>query len=186
MSDEHLHPDVIAQVATGQLRGSERAQALAHVDACAACRDDLTYVVKFERRRRHRRLSVIAGVAGILVLAIIVVPRTAPPPLGPSDERTGAEGILRVDSYAPSNGTEIQGDSILFAWQNMGPNTLYRFGVSTATGAPVLDRALRDTTMYLVVAPTLERGEAYFWFIDAVMADGSAARSNVWRFTVPE
>ena len=58
--------------------------------------------------------------------------------------------------------------------------------LSTATGEPVLNRAVRDTSAYVEVAPPLMSGQAYFWFIDALMDDGGVARSSVWRFTIPE
>ena len=52
--------------------------------------------------------------------------------------------------------------------------------------APVLDRPVRDTALYLALAPPLEAGTAYFWFVDGLLEEGGAARSSVWRFSILE
>ena len=183
--NEHLTSDTIAQLANGRLEGAERTAALAHADACEGCRGDLTYVVGFERRRRRRRAAIIAGGVLTVAIAIFVIPPSTQI-TGPSVVRSGEEGVPTVASYLPANGAEVDGDSIRFVWQNMGPDTNYRLWVSTSTGEPLLNRAVRDTSAYLPVTPPLMSGQAYFWFIDALMGDGGVARSDVWRFTIPE
>lgn len=186
MTDQHLDPDIIARVATGGLTETERAAALAHADVCDSCRDDLTYVVGFERRRRRRRVAAISGAVLSIALAVTVFPRSDSSPMQPMEVRSGDEGIPLVASYLPTRGGEVTGDSIRFVWQDMGPDTHYRFSLSTATGAPVLDRAVRDTAVYVAVTSPLELGEAYLWYVDALLADGGAARSNVWGFRIRE
>ncbi len=182
---EHLTSDTIARFASGRLEKAERTHALAHANVCATCRGDLTYVIGFERRRRRRRAAIIAGGFVSVAIAILLIPPETQRTVD-SAVRSGAEGIPLVASYAPSNGAEVDGDSLQFVWQDMGPDTHYRLWVSTATGAPLLDRAVPDTSVYIPMAPPLISGQAYFWFIDALLADGGVARSNVWRFTIPE
>ena len=186
MTDQHLDADIIARAAAGSLSSAERVEALAHADICESCRADLTYVIGFERRGRRRRAAVITGVVLSLGLAVIVVRPAASPTVPSAGVRSGEEGIPIVTSYLPSNGADVVGDSVRFVWQDMGPDTHYRFSLSTATGAPVLDRAVSDTSLYVAVTPPVEAGEAYFWFVDALLADGGAARSSVWRFTIRE
>jgi len=183
--NEHLTSATIARLASGRLEGAERDAALAHTDACEGCRGDLTYVVGFERRRRRRRAAILVGGVLTVVIAIFLIPPTRQI-TGPSTVRSGGEGVPTVASYLPANGAEVGRDSIAFVWQDMGPNTNYRLWLSTATGEPVLNRAVRDTSAYVEVTPPLMSGQAYFWFIDALMDDGGVARSSVWRFTIPE
>ncbi len=185
MTEKHLGPEVIAQVASGALAGTYRAAALAHVEGCDACRADLTYLVRFERRRRRRTLA-IAGGLGMAALAVLVMPSAPVLQVDPQTVRGGDEGIPRVASYRPANRSVVEGDSIEFSWQGMGAGAQYTFLLSTATGQPVLERASRDSTLYLGTSDLLEPGGEYLWLVDALLADGTAATSAVWRFSVRE
>lgn len=185
MTEKHLHADLIARAAAGSLTGAERSAAFAHADACESCRGDLTYVIGFERRRRRRRVAAVTGVVLSLAVIVTIIPPTDVTSLWSTGVRSGEEGVPVVASYLPSNGGEVVGDSVQFVWQDMGPDTHYRLYLSTATGAPVLDRAVRDTSLYVAVTSPVEAGD-YFWFVDALLADGGAAKSSVWRFTIPQ
>ena len=202
MTEVHLPPEVISRVATGRLRNAERGHALSHLDECATCRDDATYLAGFRRKQLQRRLAMIGGtaVAALLVVAVCPVgiqgpgdgaaasmaPMGSAPPPPVSAVREGGEGVPHIASYAPDNGATVEGDSVLFVWQDMGPDTHYRLRVSSMSGAPVLDRPVRDTALYLALAPPLEAGTAYFWFVDGLLEEGGAARSSVWRFSILE
>jgi len=185
MSDQHIGPEVIAQIAAGTLRGPDREAAIGHAERCESCRSDLAYVVRFERRRHRRRMAVIAGGIGLAALAVTLIPigPTARP--DPSRVRGTDEGIPNVESYVPANGSVVEGDSVRFAWQDVGPGTQYTLLLSTASGAPVLERAVRDTMLYVATSPLLERGATYLWLVDALKSDGSAATSAVWSFRLP-
>jgi len=184
MSEQHLEPEVVARLASGALRGLERAAALAHAEACDSCRADLSYVIRFERHRRRRRQAlVLAGGLGVAALAVTLMPAAPIVEGGPRVVRGGEEGIPNVVSYLPLDGSMVAGDSILFAWQDMGAGTHYTFLLSTAEGSPILERAVRDSTLYLARTDLLEPGGDYLWLVDALLADGSAATSAVWRFS---
>lgn len=187
MTDRHLEPEVVAAIASGASTGPERAEALAHAERCDACRADLAYVIGFERRRRRRRGALIGGALVSLTLAIAVLPRPGAAPVVPSTVRAGGEeGVPVVPTYLPANGSSVTGDSIGFVWGDVGPDTHYRLQISTSAGAPLLDRAVRDTSTYVAVLPPLQPGETYLWLVDAVLADGGSARSRVWRFAIRE
>lgn len=186
MTDSHLSPEVISGMATGRIDSEGRARAVSHMDSCATCRDDVAYLTAFRRRQRRRRASGIGGAAVAALALVTLFSTTDPTPVAISAVRDGDEGVPLVASYAPANGATLEGDSTLFAWEHMGPNAHYRLHVSTETGAPVLERAARDTALYVPLAAPLEAGSAYFWFVDALLEDGGTARSNVWRFRLLE
>lgn len=186
MTDPHLDPQGISALASGRLSGAARDQAVAHIETCRACRDDLTYVVGFERRARRKRTAVlVAGLASV-ALVVSIVPRDGLAPPSDTLRAVSEEGIPLIASFEPENGAELTGDSARFVWQNVGTGTHYRLHVSAADGTPLLERAVRDTVLYLPLASPLKAGQSYFWFVDALLDDGGAARSNVWRFTVRE
>lgn len=182
MIDRHLEPERISSIAAGRLEGADRTEALAHLDACDTCRADLTYVLGFDRRRRRRRAAFLAaGVAAALF--VVFLPRAA---LTPPDSLRGPgdEGVARITSHAPPNGARLDARQIEFAWADMGPDASYRLHVATVDGGPLLERALGDTAVALDLADDVKRGERYLWFVDALLGDGSQARSEVWSFTM--
>ena len=184
MTDPHLSSDRISALAAGTLAKDEHRQALAHVEECPVCRADLTFVVGFERRRRRRRTAALAvGLAAVLAgVALLPTGSVAPTP---DTFRSNDEGIPIVASHAPGDGAAVSG-RVGFVWQHMGEGASYRFHVSGHDGAPILERALQDTVVYLDLAAELAADRTYFWFVDALLADGGAARSNVWSFTTRE
>ena len=186
MTDQHLDPQRISALAGGRLNGAARDQAVAHIETCRACRDDLTYVVGFERRARRKRTAVVVAGLASVALVVSIAPRDAVAPRPDTLRAIGEEGIPLVASFEPENGAELTGDSARFVWQDVETGAHYRLHVSAADGAPLLERAVRDTVLYLPLASPLEAGQSYFWFVDALLDDGGAARSNVWRFTVRE
>lgn len=183
MNDLHLDPEGISGLASGRLAGSERAAALAHVEACASCRADLTYLVGFERRRRRRRAAVILSGVAAAAVVVVLLPRGEMMPVDAL--RAGEEGVPLVASHQPGQGAVLAADSARFVWGHMGAGTSYRFHISTVEGVPVLETAVRDTALYVDLGSRFGPGQ-YFWFVDALLSDGGAARSNVWSFTIRE
>lgn len=197
MTHPHLSPAAISRIANGQMGSAERASAISHLEACSACRDDVTFLLALLRRRRQHRVAWIGGsaTAAMLVVTVFSVGQQIPPDSRASTDRQAPVAVTSVrnggdvptlTAYAPENGSTLEGDVVLFAWRDLGPNTHYRIQLSTASGAPLLSWVMRDTSVSLPLASPLEAGRTYRWFVDAMLENGGGARSPVWSFTRPE
>lgn len=190
MTTSHLEPGAVARAATGDLTDAERNEVLAHLEACASCRDDVTYAAAFERRARNRRVltvsSLIAAAVAVVALLPFGSPSSLPSPDPTMSVRSGGEGVPQVAVYEPVSGAELTGDTLRFVWADMGEHTQYRLWLSTAGGAPLWDQASSDTVAYVDVRSVLDGGGTYLWFVDALLADGGTAQSKVRSLTVRE
>jgi hypothetical protein len=82
--------DVAAELALGVLTGRERAMAVAHLDTCDACREDVRQLMETGEQLREL-LPPVEPPAGFetRVLARFGLPATAPPPGPPAATRPG-------------------------------------------------------------------------------------------------
>jgi hypothetical protein len=89
----------------------------------------------------------------------------------------------KIRIVSPASGDTVKGDQVVFVWQRVGNEPLYRLTLTDATGRAVWTRDTSDTTVTLPASSPLAKGQSYFWFVDALGSDGTALTTGVHRFT---
>lgn len=182
--DAHLRPEEIAEYLSGS-DGPGRQRAEAHLKGCDECCRELIEVNRLAHayRRRHRRL-VLVPVAAAAVLALIMIPRVQGPADGTRRIRAGNEGGQRIEVVRPVDGASVRSDSITFVWKPAAEGAQYALQITDATGDVALSEFTADTTL-MVASGMLPPGQAYIWYLDALLPNGESATTGLRRFTIP-
>ncbi|HEX6432812.1 MAG TPA: hypothetical protein VFZ87_01150, partial [Gemmatimonadales bacterium] len=126
--------------------------------------------------------ALAASIAGVLLLS-------RQSPTGPPSELRGAEQevtqpALRV--VGPLRGSSVNPATLRFIWLSLEPNALYQVTLSAKDGKMLWTERTADT----VAAPPddvrrqLERGQQYFWRVDALLTNLRSVTSSDQRFQV--
>jgi hypothetical protein len=127
----------------------------------------------------------VAAAAAVLVL--IVQPGRVPEsqdPVTRAGEDTATEGVLRFAAIAPADTVTVTGGSIAFRWHSPSTEASYRITVTNEIGDLLWSETTSDTTVVLPGDVSLEIGETYFWYVDALLPNGGSATSGVQRLTL--
>jgi len=68
-------------------------------------------------------------------------------------------------------------------WSAVAGEPTYRLTLTDASGQPVWTTTTTDTSITLPPNVILQQRKRYFWYVDALRADGRAASTGVRRFT---
>ena len=178
------HPDAATLAAYLDRRlPEEDARGVAeHLIACAACRGGLTDVARVTRIERRRKqavagVSVLGGLAAVLVL--VALPRDAVAPGAPAApaERAGEGG--GAPAILVWSGTSASA----LAWSPVAEGAQYRVTLTDAAGAEIWAASTADTLVALPATLELVAGRDYFWVVDALLPDGATATSGTRRLT---
>ena len=105
----------------------------------------------------------------------------------PSILRAGSDspdGIQRIVAVQPAAGASIATDDRTFIWQTVGEGANYRMSLTRLDGERVWTLETTDTVGVVPDLVLLEVGETYLWLVDALLSDGSQAKTEVRSFTV--
>lgn len=194
VEDPHLTPEQVAGYLANALAPAARAEALGHLDQCAACRAELIEVggiasdVKsrgptWAGRLRRRLMPVgLALAAGIAAIAVYLEREPAGESITRAVDSPGAtEGVPVIAVVAPADGAEIA-DSVVLRWHSRGSGS-YDVFLLEEDGQPVWSTSTADTAVRVPSTVALRVGATYFWRVDA-MGNGIIASTGVRRLTV--
>lgn len=156
-----------------------------HLAECAPCRHEIIEIMRLRGGRPRRlRWSVVApAVAAAAVIALLVaLPRDSG--TGGEAVRAGPspEGIPRFQTVSPSSTGLVRADSVVFVWRRAGAEASYRLTVTDAAGGQMWATATADTVAPLPARVRLAGGQAYFWYVDALLPSGESATTGVQEF----
>ncbi|HEX5820053.1 MAG TPA: zf-HC2 domain-containing protein [Gemmatimonadales bacterium] len=186
----HLPATTVAAYVQGELEAAARDEAESHLATCATCRHELVEVGRLVAKRERERLGKMAlGVAAVASLMLVVgVLRTSVPRAGDRGavERAPAPGGARaVTALSPGiDATLPSGRDVRFTWHAVAGGSTYRLTLLSESGALLWATATGDTTVSLPDDIQLAPSGAYFWYVDALSADGSTLTSGARRFAV--
>jgi hypothetical protein len=179
----HPSPEELAAVVEGRVGDAVRLRVLDHVMTCGSCRRDYDLLRATQTaaggraQRRWRPSMATLAVAAALVVALIM--RRAAPTAEPTDVVRGPVAAdTGVVQLVRPRGRVAAGPLV---WHAVHGAVQYRVEVDDDSGAVVLHTTVRDTT---ILAPALEAGRAYQWWVVAVGADGAGLSSSVAPFTI--
>jgi hypothetical protein len=175
------------------LSPGERAQVESHLSDCEYCRSRVALASQVLEtapplRTRRRVFPVAAGLLAAAALAgVLLLSRSAVQPPSSSPVRAAEETSLPpLRTLGPIRGAAVDAGRLRFVWASVSPDVLYQVTLSAADGRVFWTTRTSDT----VAAPPaltlrqLESGHAYFWRVDALLANLQSVTSGDQRFEV--
>jgi anti-sigma factor ChrR (cupin superfamily) len=192
MSDaatDHLSPETVAAFLDGRLDEGERFTAEAHLASCAVCRRELVELEALLSRspanRAPRRILVPLAAAAALALAI-GIPATRSAWTGSQPQvvdRTQPGPPARLTAIAPAPDAVLDSQPT-FAWHAADAGSRFKLTLVDEEGATLWSVDTGDTVVTPPHDVVLAPGRNYFWYVDALGADGRSMTSGAHRFTV--
>jgi hypothetical protein len=187
-SQQHPDADELSAYVDGSLGEADRERVEAHLASCDDCRKDVVEVVRlFQFQPRRRVWYVAAGLAAAALAGLLL--------FAPASNESGPAGpVLRgptmdvpagtsaVQIVQPGEGATLAADDVRFTWRAAAPGASYRVTVTDQNGDVVWSASTADTAASLPPDSVLSREQAYFWYVDALMPDGTSTSSGVHEF----
>ena len=186
----HLTAEDVAAFLDRRLTTPERLGIEEHLAGCSQCRGEVAAVRRLVNDKPAKRsLTLPLGLAAAAVIGFLLFTVARPVPENAADRlRTPAslptDASERITSLRPADGDTISVARAVLEGASIAGEPTYRLTVTDATGQPVWTRTTPDTSLTLP-RTVLEPHRTYFWYVDALRADGRAASTGVRRFTVP-
>jgi len=190
MTADHLPAEDLAAYLSRGRRAPAFQRVQAHLADCADCRHEATHIARVVRAEARGRMlrwtgGGVAAAAAVLVLAVWTGGHRRAPDTnitrGPV--RSPVE-VTAVAPLAPLGEVSPAARELVFAWRPVPGAVEYRLTLSNATGGTLWRRATTDTTLVLPVEVSLARGVPYYWYVDALVADGGSVTSGAREFHV--
>ena len=187
----HLTSEDFAAYVSRAIRGPKLDRLEKHLQGCQACRDELVAIAALLRNARRQRRRRVAGVAVLTAAALSGVAL-----LGTSIERILSEpepvlrggvgleeGVRSFSAVTPRDGARLEASSgMLFAWRAVAPAAFYSLTVTDERGDLVWRGSTSDTLLQLPSNIAIRPGSRYFWFVEALLADGTSATTDASGF----
>jgi putative zinc finger protein len=186
--DTHLTAEDVAAFLDRRMTAAERAGAEAHLAGCQLCREELRAVHGLLRSRPGVRPAVFipAGLAAAAAIAFVAVTLVRGDPDAADRVRTApAAEAARIAVRVPADGDTIAPGRPVLVWSSIAGEPTYRLTLTDASGQPLWTSTTSDTSVALPPQVVLQSRQTYFWYVDALRADGRAASTGVRRFTTP-
>ncbi len=187
-SQRHPEADELSAYLEGSLEETDRTRVEAHLAGCDDCRADVVEVWRLFQPQPRRRVWYVAaglaaaGLAGILLFAPSLNESTPAGPVlrGPTTDLPAAASAVQI--VQPREGATLAADDVRFTWRAAAPGASYRVTVTDQTGDVVWSASTADTAASLPPDSVLSREQTYFWYVDALMPDGTSTTSGVHEF----
>jgi hypothetical protein len=186
---EHPSSEEVAAYLSNALTANDRATLEAHLAVCAQCRREVTSARRLIRSQgsstalRWAVPAAAAAVVAIVLLSPLRSGRVETLAKRAAEDAAVSATMPKIRIVSPASGDTVKGDQVVFVWQRVGNEPLYRLTLTDASGHAVWTRDTSDTTVALPTSLSLAKGQSYFWFVDALGADGIALTTGTHRFT---
>lgn len=190
---DHLSPEELAAYLDGAVGSEERLRIQEHLEGCDSCREEAAEVVLLLQRggrRRVRRLAIPVAAAAAVAAVLLLGPWSQNGSQGPGERVRAPESVSTgealptVRALSPVQSSTVEQDSVVFAWEEVGEDAVYRLTVTDESGEPLWFHETAQTSVPLPSDVELLPGQDYFWFLDVLQPDGSTASTGVMSFRV--
>jgi anti-sigma factor RsiW len=188
---EHLTSEQLGAYLANTLDPLERANVERHLVVCSDCRRELVEAHRAistapDVRRTKAGWYGVAGLAAAAAVLLVIWPREQFRPASTAIERNApavaAAGALTIVSPIPSG--ELDSSTRSFTW-NRNDDASYRITITDSAGRSIWSGNTQDTTIAVPASVQLERGARFFWYVDALRADGRSVTSGINTFYAP-
>ena len=192
------HPAVhdLAAYLEHRLDDASRRRIEAHLVECERCRREVIegeHVLRdapVRRRSARRPFAALAGLAGLAAAAValfFVLPRDETSGRAPV-ERAAAPPVAPVTPaivvVEPIDSADLAAAPATFVWRPSPGVSLYKFTLTDDQGRVLWSASTRDTVLAPSGSVQLSPTTRYFWYVDALRADGGTVSSGVHAFRV--
>ena len=203
---DHVKPEDLAAYADNALGTQDLRRIDAHLVHCAECRTELvgglravrdldgTHVLTLEggtaerKPRRNKMLVALSSLAAAAVLLIVAVPQMRTSRTSSGVERNPAEiathAAPRIQIVIPSDGGVVKTGRPALIWNRQEGASDFQVSVTDGSGRVVWRTATADTSVLLPPEIVNAGRQQYFWYVDALQADGRVMTSGVHGFTL--
>jgi hypothetical protein len=187
---EHPTSEEVAAYLSYALPANDRAMLEAHLAVCPQCRREVTSARRLIRSQSSPtvRRWIVPAAAAAAVIAVVLLSPLRSGRLQTISQRAAEDAAVSatmptIRIVSPASGDTVNRSRVLFAWQSVKAAPLYRLTLTDASGDAVWTKDTSDTTVSLPATVSLGDGKNYFWFVDALVADGTTLTTGSHRFT---
>lgn len=180
----HLDSTEVAAYVDGRLDEAARTRVEAHLAECDECRREVVTVRRVVATARRRPgWPVWVTLAAAAALLLVVWPRAADrggpgaPVVRDADPATAGVAVVTPDSVATV--------PLTFAWHPVPTATTYRVALTNPSGELIWSGATSDTVLAIPDSVALAAGRSYYYYVDALLADGTSITSGVRGVRLP-
>jgi len=176
----HVDPHDIVGYLENTLGAADRARVETHLSACEECTAELVAVRRLHHQTSRQRhwIGIAAAAAGIAAI-LLLRPGIGREPESPPPVRGGADSGIAI--VAPAEGASVT-ESPLFTWRAVPGAAAYRISVSRADGDSVWSATLPDTSVRAPAGALVGGTALYYWYVDALLADGRSVPGTAHEF----
>jgi len=186
--ESHLSADDMAAMIDGRLPANRRDAVETHLADCYECRSELAaasvVVDSVPARARVSRWWISGAAAAALILAAVPVLQRVRTDSSAASERADGASSASIIAIAPTTGMRVATDSVVFTWRAVPGVATYQLFVTDSVGSPVYRLNTTDTTVAPSNEAQLRDGSRYYWYVDALRADGSSITSTPISFSI--
>jgi len=183
----HLTDEEVAGYIDRSLTAPERDEVDGHLASCAECRAEVRAAAQIVRDQGRRAMcirgSVLAAAAAAVALIVtnpFAQDETRNPTLrGPDAPLDVGDRLVTVVS--PAEGASVQRTGLTFVWRPVEADARYRFTLTNVLGDDIWSADTRDTALMVPADVSLEPGERYLWYVDALLLDGRSVTTGTRR-----
>ena len=184
----HIHEDEVAAYLDRTLPDADRRRVEAHLSSCDECRAEAiasreaVSSAPSSRSSSFRSWRVIGGAvaAAAVIFAASTISRSR---ADRAVERDANIAPSAITIASPADGSTLGADRAV-TWRGFAENTSYRITVADQGAQPIYTTTVRDTSAVIPASVALVTGRKYFWYVDAIRADGTTATSGLKSFRV--
>lgn len=188
MTVDHLPAEDLAAYLSRGRHAPAFQRVQAHLADCAECRQEAAHIARVVRAGTRGRMLRWTGAGGAAAAAVLVLAvwAGAHPRAPDTDITRGTAGSVveaaAVAPIVPLGEVSLAARQLAFAWRPVAGAVEYRLTLSNATGGTIWRRATTDTALVLPLEVSLARGVSYYWYVDALVADGGSVTSGAREF----
>jgi len=188
-NSEHPSAEILAAFLDQTLPEGERDWVAGHLDACDACRQELSLAASVLAEGRASKgkwlwLAPLAIAAAIVTLLLLPLDRIMGPD-GPAalQRAERSEGTPVFAIVAPQQEQSLRPAEVHFEWRAVEPGAHYELTLMDHQGDIVWSTGTSDTLLALSEEMILAEG-LYYWVVDALLEGAREATTDVHQFTI--
>lgn len=179
---QHLEPQQVVAYIERSLAVEDRRRVEAHLSACDLCTAEIAAIIRLRPRPARRVPWIPIGVAAAAAVAGLMLARPLLHRPGAADdvERQG-QSAAHLEIVAPAAGARVSRPVVL-TWHAARGASVYRVTLSREDGDSVWAGTTSDTTLAIPPGVSLARTARYYWYVDALLANGASLSTGVHEF----